>query len=171
MSDTEDEVVAAAVTALIAVVAESEAESRKPYKRRKIWADPFFDPAARGGVLNEMLISNRFGYKKTLRVSEEEFNFLLRLVDPLIRKKDTNMRQSVSPQVRLGATLRFLANGLTYEDLVPMVKVSHSVLQKAVPETCEALAKVLQHFMKVSFKLKIGVSLNLEKIFKECRFL
>jgi len=44
-----------------------------------------------------------------LRMSESTYLTLLSMVSPLIQKKNTAMRQAVTPHERLTATLRFLA--------------------------------------------------------------
>jgi len=44
------------------------------------------------------------------------FYELLNLVRPLIEKQNTIMRESISAEERLVATLRFLATGRSFED-------------------------------------------------------
>lgn len=127
---------------------------KRSYKNKKIWADPYFDPARYGGLLNEVVFSERFGFKKVLRVTMEEFNFLLERIDPLIRRANTNMRESVSSSVRLGIALRFIASGDSYESLSILTKVSHSVIVNAVPEVFKALTIILKKFMLVYISLK-----------------
>jgi hypothetical protein len=39
------------------------------------------------------------------------FNELLEMVTPIIKRRDTLMRDSISPAERLALTLRFLATG------------------------------------------------------------
>lgn len=45
-------------------------------------------------------------------MDSDNFNELLYMVAPLIKKEDTIMRKSVSEQERLIVTLRFLATGV-----------------------------------------------------------
>ena len=49
-----------------------------------------------------------------LRMKPEEFDILLRLVEPTIRKRDTTMRRAIAPSQRLSLTLRFLATGMIF---------------------------------------------------------
>jgi hypothetical protein len=56
-------------------------------------------------------------FKKVLRMNEDSFNFILALVDPIIRRQDINMREAISSRDRLTVTLRFLATGLEYSSL------------------------------------------------------
>ena len=67
-------------------------------------------------LLNELKIYPR-DWHNYLRMNEETYLNLLSLVTPWIKKKDTNMRDAISPHERLTATLRFLATGRSYEDL------------------------------------------------------
>lgn len=85
-----------------------------------------------------------------LRMSEEIYLNLLSLVSPLIRRNDTVMRNAISPHERLTATLRFLATGRSYEDLKFSTIISPQALSSIIPDTCEALFKVLcPDFLKV----------------------
>ncbi|CAH1961295.1 unnamed protein product [Acanthoscelides obtectus] len=55
------------------------------------------------------------------------------------------MRKAISPHERLTATLRFLATGRSYEDLKLTTIISPQALGVIIPETCEAIYKVLRH--------------------------
>ena len=69
---------------------------------------------------------------------------------PLIEKKNTVMRNAIPPNERLTATLRFLAAGRSYEDLKFTTIISPQALGYIVPETCEAIYKVLhKDYLKV----------------------
>ena len=46
-----------------------------------------------------------------LSMSPRQLNNLMRIVAPLIAKKDNSFRKSISPEERLAVTLRFLASG------------------------------------------------------------
>lgn len=73
------------------------------------------------------------------------------MVTPMIKKEDTVMRNSISAHERLSVTLRFLATGRSYEDLKFSAIISPQALGKNIPETCEALYKVLRRdYFKVS---------------------
>ncbi|CAK1592419.1 unnamed protein product [Parnassius mnemosyne] len=53
------------------------------------------------------------------------------------------MRNAISPHERLTATLRFLATGRSYEDLKFSTIISPEALSSIIPDTSEALFKVL----------------------------
>ncbi|KAF9424306.1 hypothetical protein HW555_000445 [Spodoptera exigua] len=82
-------------------------------------------------------------FKNYLRM-DENYLKLLEMVTPMIKKEDTVMRNSISAHERLSVTLRFLATGRSYEDLKFSAIISPQALGKIIPETCEALYKVLR---------------------------
>uniref|UniRef100_A0A182SLP3 Uncharacterized protein n=1 Tax=Anopheles maculatus TaxID=74869 RepID=A0A182SLP3_9DIPT len=55
--------------------------------------------------------------KKFLRMTEEDFDYLLNILTPLIMREDTYMRKAVTARERLIITLRFLATGDSYSSL------------------------------------------------------
>ena len=76
---------------------------------------------------------------------------LLSMVSPLSqKKKNTIMRQAITPHERLTATLRFLATGRRYEDLKFSTIMSPQALGKIIPETCRATYKVLKEYHKLT---------------------
>ncbi|XP_063794791.1 uncharacterized protein LOC134956748 [Pseudophryne corroboree] len=78
-------------------------------------------------------------------MDEEMFQELLRLVTPLIQKQDTNMRQAISVQDRLVATLRYVATGRSLQDLKFSTLISPQAMGLIIPETCKALYTVLKN--------------------------
>lgn len=82
-------------------------------------------------------------------MTETTYQKLLSLVSPLIKKKDTVIRRAISPHERLTATLRFLATGRSYECLKFSTRILPQSLGKIIPETCNALYKVLRKYMQV----------------------
>ncbi|KAK4887169.1 hypothetical protein RN001_003440 [Aquatica leii] len=71
-----------------------------------------------------------------------QFNNLLSLISDKIKKQDTNMRQSISPQKRLAITLCFLATGDTLWSLMYATRVDETTISKFVPEVCTAIYNV-----------------------------
>jgi len=73
------------------------------------------------------------------------------MVTPMIKKKETVMRKSISAHERLSVTLRFLATGRSCEDLKFSSVISPQALGKIIPETCQVLYQVLRRdYLKVS---------------------
>lgn len=52
-------------------------------------------------------------YKNFVRMTPDDFDYLLNLTTPSIEKSNTNMRESICPGERLAITLRFLATAVT----------------------------------------------------------
>ena len=90
-------------------------------------------------------------WRNYLRMDVDTYTYLLELVTPHIIRENTVMRTAITPHERLTATLRFLATGRSYKDLEYTTIVSKQALSKIIPETCEALFKVLKNeYLKVS---------------------
>lgn len=86
-------------------------------------------------------------------MNEDTYLHLLSLVTPLIKRQDTILRNAITPHERLTATLRFLATGRSYECLKFSTIISPQALSAIIPETCEAIYKVLhKDYLKVRNK-------------------
>ncbi|RVE41949.1 hypothetical protein evm_013389 [Chilo suppressalis] len=107
---------------------------KKWLKKRKVYSHV--------NLLTELKIVPK-DWHNYLRMNEEIYLNLLSLVSPLITKKDTVMRNAITPHERLTATLRFLATGRSYEDLKFSTIISPQALSSIIPDTCEAIYKVL----------------------------
>lgn len=104
-------------------------------------------------LLNELKLSEANDYKNYLRMSEDQFERILRMVHPFLVRQDTTMRESISVNERLVLTLRFLATGRTFEDLKFSAAISPASISNAILETCEILIYVLQDYIKVRFTI------------------
>ncbi|KAK0156971.1 hypothetical protein PV327_011484 [Microctonus hyperodae] len=58
------------------------------------------------------------------------------------------MRDAISPEQRLLATLRYLASGATFEELKFQTAIAAQTLGKIIMETCEALIHLLKGLIK-----------------------
>ena len=65
------------------------------------------------------------------------------LVAPHISKKETKLRQPISPSERLCVTLRYLVTGDAFVTIGASYRMSPSTISQIIPETCNALWKVL----------------------------
>ncbi|XP_067633699.1 putative nuclease HARBI1 [Eurosta solidaginis] len=82
-------------------------------------------------------------------MDSETFDELLYMVTPLIEKKNTRLRAAIAPDMRLSATLRYLATGEKYEDLKFLTAISPKSLGLIVLETCEAIISCLSNAIRV----------------------
>lgn len=83
-------------------------------KRRTCWTRPWILRRQEHGahsLIKELSQEDHESYKNFVRMTKEDFTELLEKVSPLIAKKDTIMRKSISPAERLSLTLRYLATG------------------------------------------------------------
>lgn len=110
-------------------------------------------------------------YKNFLRVDVDTYEDLLRWVTPAIKKEDTVMRDAITPNERLSATLRFLASGQSYEDLKFLTKISAQSLGGIILETSKAIIAALKPFIKVSKNVNIKFWLHFILFFISILFL
>lgn len=69
-------------------------------------------------VFEEWTKTNQERFKRTLRLSPAAFDQLLEMVTPIIERQDTHLRKSVNPRKRLAVTLKFLATGNSFVQLL-----------------------------------------------------
>ena len=123
-------------------------------RKRKIWSKQWLRKRQKYSHVNLMkeLAIEKDDWFNYMRMDHDTYLELLRQVSPLIEKKDTCMREAISPHERLSATLRFLATGRTYSDLKFTTIISQPSLSVIIPETCAAIYKCLgPKYLKVSF--------------------
>lgn len=102
-------------------------------------------------IYQELKIEDRFGLKNFFRVSETDFEELISLIRPDIMKDSTWRNDVISPEMRLGVTLRFLATGDSYTSLMYHMRISKQQISKIVPEVCNALFhRLKKDYLKVS---------------------
>jgi hypothetical protein len=82
-----------------------------------------------------------FGF---LRMTYEDFEFLLESTEVYISKKNTGWRKAIPAKERLAVTLRFLATGESYFSLGELFKISPQLLSSLIPEVCQAIISKLQ---------------------------
>ena len=122
-------------------------------RKRKIWSKQWLRKRQTYSHVNLMkeLILEKDDWFNYIRMDHDTYLELLSQVSPLIEKKNTRMREAISPHERLSATLRFLATGRTYSDLKFTTVISQPYLTLIIPEKCAAIYKCLaQKYLKVS---------------------
>ena len=81
-------------------------------KKRRVWVREILCKRRQEGahhLLIPQLMSDGQHYKKFFRLSKEDYGYILDKVSPIIARKDSNLRQSITPSERLAVTLRYLA--------------------------------------------------------------
>ena len=136
--------------------------AKQPRKRSK-WCKSWLlkrGELSHGQLIQELRLEPR-DYANYLRMDESTYLELLSMVTPFIKRKDSLLRNAISPHERLTATLRSLATGRSYEDLKFSTLISPQALGQLIPETCEAICTVLK---KDYFKVR-KTNLRLLKYF------
>ncbi|XP_064098062.1 uncharacterized protein LOC135209284 [Macrobrachium nipponense] len=82
-------------------------------------------------------------FKNYMRMDPNTFYDLLVMIEPFISKQDTCMRENISPEARLEATMLFLSTGCSYTPFSTEPEYQNS-LSEIIPETCQAIFAVLK---------------------------
>lgn len=101
-------------------------------------------------LLKEIQLSDAKYYQNYFRMNINIYNKLLSMVEPLITKMDTSMRESIPSNQRLSLTLRYLATERTFEDLKYSAIIAPTIISEIVMETCEAIITVLKDRIQVN---------------------
>lgn len=101
-------------------------------------------------LIHEIRNDDEKAFIDMFRLSGQQFDFLLERIRPLITKQNTNMRKSISAELRLSITLKFLSSGDSYRSLMYFFRVPHNTISGIIPNTCKAIFSSLRtEFMKV----------------------
>ncbi|CAH1966479.1 unnamed protein product [Acanthoscelides obtectus] len=164
----------AAVALILLNILKKRREKKKVTQNRSIWVKPHLQERHRVGIeqtlLTDLLAQDGNDFKNFMRMDYDTFmmlqdkvslvlcykiafndyykiNFKVRLD---IEKQDTYLRSSISSELRLAITLRFLATGDSYRSLEYLTRVSASTISLLVPHVCQAVYSHLQpEYMKV----------------------
>ena len=84
---------------------------KRKKKKRKMWVRDIFNGRKKQGVYNNLVqeihLRDRESYFRYMRMSPDQFQHLLSLIEPLVTKD--NFHEPISAGERLSITLRFLA--------------------------------------------------------------
>lgn len=120
----------------------------KQKKKRSLWAHNWLirrdELGAYNTLMKELEEEDIPGYISFQRMHPDLFKELLEMVTPLIQKKDTRMRRSIQPGLRLALTLRYLATGSDFKSTSFMFRVAANTISQIVPAVCAAIHQVLK---------------------------
>lgn len=117
---------------------------RKPRKWVKHWVGRRDEKGCYLNLLKELEIEDSCAYRNFMRMSKNDFDYLLNLVAPYITKQDTDMRKAISAAEKLSLTLRYLATGETFSSLQYIFRIPKSTISGFVCDVCEAIYNVLK---------------------------
>lgn len=105
MSGSEEDILLATASVCAVQIIEKR---KKRYCNRRWWCKEWLLKRSTYSHINllEELRLYPDDWRNYLRMDENSYLELLNLVAPFIRRKDTNMRNAISPHERLSATLR-----------------------------------------------------------------
>lgn len=132
---------------------EEQPKKRKVENIHSVWVRDWVKKRETEGCYVKLLkeLSNEPKlFKNFLRMTENDFDFLLDLVTPCIEKIDTQMRKSISAGERLAMTLRFLATGQSFKSLQYLFRIPQCTISMIIPEVLDAIYMVLkENYLKV----------------------
>ena len=107
-------------------------------KLRSQWVRRLYRHRTDNLLLREM---DHIHLKNFTRMTSEDFEELIKLIGPIIQKKDTKLRKAIPVKDRLALTLRFLTSGDSFTSLQYLFKISKQSISVIVTETCSALTQ------------------------------
>ncbi|XP_055522961.1 uncharacterized protein LOC129717141 [Wyeomyia smithii] len=146
--------VAVVLSAASIALEEEEGPIKRIRARRSVWLSEWITKRATDGfyvkLLSELLTESPRLYKNFIRMSKKDFDYVLKLVGPLISKQGTYMRNSIPAGERLALTLRFLATGDSFMSLRYLFRIPETTISRIIPKVLDAIWKVLKPlYMKV----------------------
>ena len=104
------------LTALaITIIAFQRAKQKRSSHKRKCWSKEWLLKRHLYGVgstlFTELAVQEPNDFRYWMRLDESSFYDILDRIKPYIQRKDTNMREYISPEQRLAVTLRYTATG------------------------------------------------------------
>lgn len=129
-------------------------EEDEPEIIRSVWVQEWVKKRETEGcyakLLQELRANNPNLFRNFVRMSAEDFDFLLELVTPHIQKQDTAMRKAIPPGERLALTLRYLATGESFKSLQYLFRIPQPTISDIIPEVLDAIYLVLKdEYLKV----------------------
>lgn len=128
--------------------------AKKQQRTKMIWVKKWCEDRDRHGhmpLLRELRENESENFKNYLRMDNSTFEYILNLIRPYIQKQDTVMRECITAEERLAATLRFLTIARSLQDLKFSTSISAPALCHIIPETCWAIfSELKKKFLKVS---------------------
>lgn len=116
----------------------------------KGWVGRRSNLGASSTILRELANEDPQEYRKIMRMSVNQFNELLSLVEGQISKADTLMRNAIPAHIKLEIALRFLATGDSYQSLAIFFRVPANTISSFMSDVLKAITTALNDYIKVS---------------------
>jgi hypothetical protein len=85
--------------------------------------------------------------KNFKRMSLFDFEYITSLLEPRVKKMDTQLQEAISVSMSMVITSRFLATGGSYTSFQYLFRVSKQRISRIVPEVCDAIIEALKERM------------------------
>ena len=139
-----DEILEAVSLSIAAVLV---ARRRKKKRRgRAVWIKSWIATRETQGAFHCLLkdlTSDPEHFLNYQRLDLATFEQLVEKLNPILKKKDTCMRDAITPSAQLAVTLRFLATGESYTSLQYQFRINKGILSLIIPKVCKELSVVL----------------------------
>ena len=126
-----DEETAAAIVALLLV------KKNKEKRKRFVWVKPWLERSTNLGLYETLVQELRFEdeseYKKLPRMTPQDFDEILELMQGDISETKINIPDSIPANIKLAAIIRFLATDDIYTNLPYQFLVNAITLSKFIP--------------------------------------
>lgn len=166
MSSVDEEIACAALVLFGGYYLLMKNDKKKKVRKRlspRIWVREWLEKRQSQGAFANLMQELRTGddadqreFYRLLKMTPENFDYLLDLVAPLISKQDTTFRRAISPGERLAVTLCFLSTGQSFQSLQYLFRISQPSISKFVPTVLDAIWTVLKDkYMQVRFKFSL----------------
>ena len=99
-------------------------------------------------LMVELRNEDQRSFQNFMRMSPAMFDELLTRLTPRLTKKSTNYRENLEPGLKLAVTLRHLASGAKYRELVYSWRLPHNTISIVVREVCQA---ILDEYLEEQF--------------------
>jgi hypothetical protein len=103
--------------------------------------------------MRDLELSEDVLFKNFTRMSKTDFYMLLRMVEPMITRQNTRLRESEPAELKLAITLRYLATGGLFTSLMYLFRGSKQFISSMLPGVLKAIIESVQDYGKVSLLL------------------
>lgn len=114
-------------------------------KDRSHWVHPMNQTRQQSSTINrfQQLKQHPDRFYQMFRMSPATFEYLLAIVGPRIRRKDTQMRKTIDPETRLCVTLHHLSSGMNISNLAYIYALGRKTVSDIIYDCCQALWDML----------------------------
>ncbi|XP_072395514.1 uncharacterized protein [Diabrotica undecimpunctata] len=122
-------------------------------KEKRLWVRKWISDRSITGassfLLKQLRVENPTEYRLALRLTSENFDQLLSLIESSIQYQDTVMREASPAKIKLEVTLTYLATGMSYRSLSHLYRVPKPTISKFIPKVCRRIYAALKQYIKV----------------------